>query len=78
MNYQLVADSTSVKRDDGAFIPNDPTNVDWCAYQGWLADGNSPLAADPPEPAPALPSKEDILAQIAILVAQVNALSEAP
>jgi hypothetical protein len=31
---------------DSAFIPNNPQNRDWIAYQEWLADGNTPL---PPE-----------------------------
>ena len=31
---------------DNAFIPNDMNNKDWIAYQTWLGNGNTPLAAD--------------------------------
>jgi hypothetical protein len=50
-NYQQLIDSftgqistTQIKRlPDNAFIPNDPDNTDWQAYQEWLAAGNVPL-----------------------------------
>lgn len=34
---------TGVRRDtDGAWIPPDSRNMDWVAYQAWLAAGNTP------------------------------------
>ena len=34
----------TIKRlPDNAFIPNDPQNTDWQAYQEWLAQGHTPL-----------------------------------
>lgn len=30
---------------DNANIPNDILNKDWVAYQAWLGQGNTPLAA---------------------------------
>lgn len=41
--YKLTQDQSIVQRtSDGAFIPNDPSNSDFKAYQGWLALGNAP------------------------------------
>ena len=61
MTYSTVIDpntgqpsATVVRRDsDGAFVPADPLNTDWQAYQAWRADGNEPSR---PAPAPAAPA----------------------
>lgn len=51
MNYKLVSNSDNVLQldNDGVilkYIPSDAANRDWMAYQAWLNDGNTPLAAD--------------------------------
>jgi hypothetical protein len=53
MAYTLT-NGTSVTRDDGAWIPNDPGNADWQAYQVWLAAGNTPSPAPPAVPPPVM------------------------
>lgn len=47
--YQIIPDSSSIRRlSDGACIPADPANHDYCEYLDWLALGNEPEAAPQP------------------------------
>jgi len=41
IDYSLI-----YRIQDNTWIPNNPENTDWQAYQEWLAAGNTPL---PPE-----------------------------
>jgi hypothetical protein len=42
-DYQLTALGATILRSlDGAYIPADPGNADYVAYEAWVAAGNTP------------------------------------
>ena len=46
-SYDGSINDQQIKRlTDNAFIPFDPANTDYAAYLEWLAEGNTPEAAD--------------------------------
>ena len=48
MTYTLTAQPNVIVREDGAFIPTDPDNVDYQAFLAWLDEGNQPTPYTPP------------------------------
>lgn len=51
MSYKWLKLNASVRRlADGACIPNCADNLDWRAFQKWVADGGVPQAEDVPPP----------------------------
>ena len=46
LNKDLEGKDCSVNRSDGWSIPFDPDNTDYQAYLKWVAEGNTPEAAE--------------------------------
>jgi hypothetical protein len=44
--YESQTTQVVQRLSDNAFIPFDPTNMDFVEYQKWLLEGNTPLPAE--------------------------------
>lgn len=70
MNYKQ-SEGESVTTDTGLWIPADPENTDWQAYQQWLAEGNTP---DPRFSEDELKAKK--LAEVSLEVTRLRAIAD--
>jgi len=70
MTYKLTSDPSLIRRvEDGVSIPRG--HRWWAEYEEWIADGNTPLPAEPPPPEP-----PDADAELAAAIQAATTLSE--
>ena len=71
--YKLTNNTSIIRIEDNACIPNDTANTDYAQYLIWLSEGNTPDPADPiPEPVELTPQQK--LASAGLTVDELKVL----
>ena len=71
--YKLTNNTSIIRIEDNACIPNDPANTDYAQYLIWLSEGNEPEPVDPiPEPVELTPQEK--LANAGLTVDELKVL----